>query len=121
MLRHKLPVAGIATALTLAITVPAVAHTEVKSTNPKRGSTAGKSLRTVKVTFDGRLRSGTLRVRRIGGGKVSIGSGGRDPRNVMRLAAGLRSGLRSGRYKASWTIVAADGHDQKGSFRFKIG
>jgi methionine-rich copper-binding protein CopC len=33
----------------------------------------------------------------------------------------LKPGLRSGRYKASWTIVAADGHDQRGSFRFKIG
>lgn len=121
MLRHKLPVAGIAATLTLAVTVPAVAHTEVKSTSPKRGSTAGKSLKTVRVTFDGRLRSGTLTVRRIGGGKVSKGSGGRDPRNVNRLAVGLKSGLRSGRYKARWTIVAADGHDQRGSFRFKIG
>jgi methionine-rich copper-binding protein CopC len=121
MLRHKLPLAGVTAALTLAIAVPATAHTEVKSTNPKRGSTATKSLKSVKVTFTGRIRSGTLRVKRVGGSKVSNGSGGRDPRNVKRLAVSLKSGLKSGRYKVNWTIVADDGHDQKGSFRFKIG
>ncbi len=121
MRRHRLPIAILAAALTVAITAPALAHTEVKSTSPRKGSTAGTSLKTVKVTFDGRIRSGTLRVKRVGGGKVSIGSGGRDPRNVRRLAVRLKSRLSAGRYKASWTIVADDGHGQKGSFRFKLG
>lgn len=50
---------------------------------------------------------------------VSAG-GGRDPRNVKRLLAGLHGSLKPGSYKASWTIVAPDGHSQKGSFRFKL-
>jgi methionine-rich copper-binding protein CopC len=32
----------------------------------------------------------------------------------------LESGKRAGRYRARWTIVAADGHDQDGSFRFRL-
>jgi methionine-rich copper-binding protein CopC len=75
----------------------------------------------VRVTFDGRIRSGTLSVKRVGGSKVSIGSGARDPRNVKRVAVRLKSSLKAGRYKANWTIVADDGHEQKGSFRFRLG
>lgn len=120
-MRRQLPTAALAATLTLALTVPAIAHTEVASTSPRKGSTASKSTATVKVTFDGRIRSGTLTVKRVGGSKVSIGSGGRDPRNVKRLAVKLKSGLSSGRYKASWKILADDGHTQKGSFRFKLG
>ena len=51
---------------------------------------------------------------------ASVGKGARDPRNVKRLAVGLKSSLKAGAYKTSWTIVAADGHTQKGSFRFTL-
>jgi methionine-rich copper-binding protein CopC len=50
----------------------------------------------------------------------SIGKGGRDPRNISRLIVELKSSKPAGRYKAKWTLVAADGHDQKGSFRFRL-
>jgi methionine-rich copper-binding protein CopC len=72
------------------------------------------------VTFAGPLRSGTLRVAGPGGAAASVGRGGRDPRNVNRLLVGLKGSLRAGSYKASWTIVAADDHRQKGSFQFKL-
>ena len=120
MLRHRITTAGVAGALTLAIAVPALAHTEVKSTSPKRGGTASTAIKSVKVTFEGRIRSGTLTVRKVGGGKVSVGSGRRDPRSVRRLVVGLKSGLAAGRYKANWKMIAADGHEQKGSFRFRL-
>ena len=98
---------------------PALAHTEVKSTSPSKGSTAARSLRAVKVTFTQPIQRGTLRV--TGPGKVVVSSGGgRDPRNVARLKAPLRSRLKAGRYKARWTIRAVDGHTQRGSFRFRL-
>lgn len=100
--------------------VPALAHTDVKSTYPARGSSAKTSITQVSVTFGDQIRRGTVRVTGPGGRVVSSGSGGRDPRKVSRLRVGLRGGKRAGSYRASWTMVAADGHTQRGSFRFRL-
>ena len=72
------------------------------------------------VTFTGPLRRGTVRVVGPGSKVVSVGKGGRDPRNIKRLLVPLKGSLKAGSYKASWTIVAADGHAQKGSFSFRL-
>ena len=72
------------------------------------------------VTFTGPLRRGTVRVVGPGSKVVSVGKGGRDPRNISRLLVGLKGSLKAGSYKASWTILAADGHNQKGSFQFRL-
>ncbi len=96
------------------------AHVTVTSTSPGKGTTVKKSLKTVKVTFSGPIRSGTLKVYGPRGGKVSIGNGGRDPRNIKRLTVGLKSGLKVGKYTARWTETAADGHKKSGSFTFKL-
>jgi methionine-rich copper-binding protein CopC len=119
MRRHLIATAAAVAALA-ATTGTAFAHVEVQSTNPPRGGSAKTTIKTVRVTFDGQLRSGTLRVTRVGGSKVSRGSGGRDPRNVRRLSVRLKSSLRAGRYRARWTVVAADGHEQSGTFRFRL-
>lgn len=110
----------LACVLALGSVAVAAAHTEVKSTSPAAGATAKTTIAKVTVTFTGALRRGTLRVTGPGGKVVSIGRGGRDPRNINRLLVGLRSGLKAGAYKASWTIVAADGHEQGASFRFRL-
>ena len=107
-------------AVTLAVTAgTALAHTEVKSTSPAKGSTARTSISTVTVTFTGPIRSGTLRVTGPGG-TVSVGNGGRDPRKITRLRVPLKASKRVGRYTARWTATAADGHYQRGSFKFKL-
>jgi copper resistance protein C len=98
----------------------AAAHTEVSSTSPPRGGSAKTSTKVVRVTFNQQIRSGTLRVTGPGDTRVSVGKGGRDPRNVKRLAVTLKRGLKAGRYRASWKMVAADGHTQRGSFRFRL-
>ena len=110
----------LAAVLVLGAVAVAAAHTEVKSTSPAKGAVAKTSISRVTVTFDGTLRRGTLRVSGPRGTVVSKGAGGRDPRNIKRLLAGLKGGLKAGSYKASWTIVAADGHRQRGSFRFRL-
>lgn len=97
----------------------AAAHTEVSSTSPRSGKSLRSSLSAASVTFSGPLRRGTLRVTGPGG-TWSVGKGGRDPRNVRRVIVRLRGGQPAGNYRASWAVVAADGHHQSGSFRFKI-
>jgi methionine-rich copper-binding protein CopC len=115
-------VATLAVAVLVGIfgTAVAFAHTRVAATSPAAGSTAKTTIRTVKVRFTEGIRSGTLKVYGPKGGKVSAGKGGRDPRNVKRLVATLSRHLKAGRYTAKWTIVAADGHAQHGSFHFKL-
>ncbi len=110
----------LAAVLALGGAAVAIAHTDVKSTSPAKGAVAKTSISRVTVTFDGTLRRGTLRVTGPGGTVVSKGAGGRDPRNITRLLASLKGGLKAGSYKSSWTIVAADGHRQSGSFRFRL-
>jgi methionine-rich copper-binding protein CopC len=112
-------IAVLASALALGGAAPASAHTEVKSTTPASGGTAKSTLARVTVTFTGAVRSGTLRVVGPGGKVVSTG-GGVDPRKPTRLLAGLKGSLKPGSYTARWTVVAADGHKQKGSFSFKL-
>jgi methionine-rich copper-binding protein CopC len=120
-LRHHVRlVAVLASALVLAGAATATAHTEVKSTSPTDGATVKATLTKVTVTFTGELKRGTLRVTGPGGKVVSAGKGGQDPRNTSRLLVGLKASLKPGSYTASWTIVAADGHKQKGSFHFKL-
>jgi methionine-rich copper-binding protein CopC len=118
---HRLALLAAVPAVTLAVTAgTALAHTEVKSTSPAKAGTAKTSISTVTVTFTGPIRSGTLRVTGPGGTVVSVGRGGRDPRKITRLRVPLKGSKRAGRYTARWTAVAADGHHQHGSFKFKL-
>lgn len=96
------------------------AHVGVASRSPRPGTTVPKSLRSVKITFTGAIRSGTLKVYNASGVKVSNGTGGRDPRNIRRLVTSLKTGLRAGRYTAKWTCTAADGHRESGYWRFRL-
>ena len=100
-------------------TAPASAHVTVVSKSP--ATSAKKTVKTVRVTFSGPLRSGTLKVYRVSNNvKVSIGNGRRNPRNLRQLVVSLKSGLSPVRYVARWTLVGADGHAQHGSWRFRL-
>jgi methionine-rich copper-binding protein CopC len=98
----------------------ALAHVEVKSSSPGKGKTASTHISTVTATFSGPIRKGTLKVVGPGHQTVSKGSGGRDPRKISRVRVSLKSGLKAGSYKATWSITAADGHAETGSFTFKL-
>lgn len=118
--RRRGHVCVLAAMLVLGGATIASAHTEVKSTSPAAGATAKTSIARVTVTFTGSLQRGTLRVVGPGGKVASIGNGGRDPRNTSRLLVGLKRSLKPGSYTAKWRVLVADGHTQKGSFRFKL-
>lgn len=102
-----------------AASASAEAHVGATGFYPASGGRAKTSINVVKVAFGGPIRSGTLSVRGPRG-VVSVGRGGRDPRKISRLIVPLRRGLVAGRYRASWSIVAADGHRQSGSFLFRL-
>lgn len=108
-----------ASALAALLLAPtALAHEEIVSTKPSGQAKAG--LGSVSVTFSGPIRSATLKVFDADSTKVSKGSGGRDPRNVSRARAALKSGLGPGRYTARVKWVGADGHEQSSSFQFRL-
>ena len=109
-----------AAAISAVTATTAFAHVEYKSSSPGKGKTASTRISTVTVTFTGPLRKGTLKVTGPGGKSVNDGAGARDPRNISRLRVPLKSGLKAGSYKATWSITAADGHKQSGSFTFKL-
>jgi copper resistance protein C len=119
-MRRAIIAAAVAAAVCGATAAGASAHVEIKSTSPKRGGSAGTSVGTVTITFTGPLRRGTVRVTGPGGRVVSNGSGGRDPRSINRLRVSLKGGKSAGRYRVRWTILAADGHEQDGTFRFRL-
>ena len=120
-MRNRLTLAlGAAASISVLAAGTAFAHGTVKSTSPGKGKTASTHITTVTVTFNGQIRSGSIKVTGPGGKTVSSGQGGRDPRNVKRLRVPLKSGLKAGSYKATWKIVASDGDDQSGSFTFKL-
>jgi methionine-rich copper-binding protein CopC len=119
MKRFTLALAA-AAAVSAVTAATAFAHVEVKSTYPGKGKTVSKNVSSVSVTFSGAIRKGTLKVTGPGGKAASNGSGGRDPRKVSRLRTSMKSGLSAGTYKAKWTMTAADGHTQSGTFTFKV-
>jgi methionine-rich copper-binding protein CopC len=123
MLRWALALAALAAAGPMLVLGPAAdvasAHTEPIASMPRAGAVLSKPPKAVTITFAQEIRGGTLVVRR-GGAVVSRGSGGKDPANVRRLRVSLRPRLGPGRYVVRWTVRAADGHRQAGSFAFLV-
>ncbi len=120
MRRHRIIIAVTSAFIASATLAPAaLAHVELKSSTPKAKSTV-KAPSSVRITFTGPIRSGSVSVKGPGGSTASSGKGGRDPRNINRLAVPLKSGLKTGKYTVKATLVAADGHHQTISFWFKI-
>ena len=107
-------------ALVLAAAVgagPAMAHTEISSSSPGRGKTAKTTITGVRITFSGNIRRGSVKVVGPGQAIVSVGAGGRDPRNTKRLLVGLKAKLKAGQYKVSWRIIAVTGTSRPGRSR----
>jgi methionine-rich copper-binding protein CopC len=95
------------------------AHAQLRSTSPSASGTASTRIRSVSVTFNQEPLRGTLVVKH-GRTVVSVGRGGKDPSRVTRLKVALKRGLKAGRYTATWTVEAVDGHEQKGTFTFRL-
>jgi copper transport protein len=98
----------------------ALAHTEPVAFSPKKGAVLHKAPRKVTITFAEEILGGSITVRSAAGKVVSTGRSGRDPTNVRRLRVSLVRGLARGRYTVRWSIRAADGDTQTGSYTFRL-
>jgi len=119
----KRPTAVIAAALVALLSVGAavaLAHVAFVSSSPRNGAVLNSGPRSVSITFSGPIRSGSLKVVGPRGIKESIGSGGRDPRNVDRLLVRMKSHLPAGKYTAYGSTIAQDTHHQSWKLSFRV-
>ncbi len=120
-MRKKLIAIATAGVLAAVAAAPALAHVTVVKRSPGKGATASTGVGSASVKFNAVIRSGTLKVYKVSNGvKYSIGNGARDPRNFKRVVTRLKASKPAGQYVARWRIVAADGHVQRGSWRFTL-
>lgn len=121
--RHVTSVVAVAALAIGLMPSPAQAHVQVERTFPSSGGSACTSIGRSYVDFNGPIAGGDLKVvRRSDGVKVSRGDGDVSDGDSSKLVVRLRKArLRPGRYRASWTIVAAnDGDTQRGRFGFRL-
>jgi copper transport protein len=111
-----------AIALLLMAGGPVLAHSFVRSTSPKEGSTVTEVPDRLVMRFNGAVEVsfGSIRVLDPHGDSVDEG----DPqyvagkRSVVQVP--LADELPNGRYTVRWRVVAADGHLQRGRFAFRL-
>jgi copper transport protein len=120
---RRISVPLVLAALALGLWATAVsAHSLVRSTDPKAGSTVRKAPTAVVIRFNEQveLAFGGIQVldpdqRRVDTGKTRYSSGRRDT-----IQVGLAPDLANGQYTVVWRIVAADGHPRSSRFRFRL-
>lgn len=91
------------------------AHTGVVARTPAPGARV-RDVKRVAITFSQRLVTGKLDVHR-GGRRVAPAATGPSGSTV---AARFSRRLAAGTYTVTWRAVAADGHAQTGSWRFRV-
>ncbi|MFC4585023.1 copper resistance CopC family protein [Sphaerisporangium corydalis] len=105
-----------AAVLGTAVAAPAMAHTVLKSSDPKKGDTV-KTLDSVKLTFNEAVRFPVVLVRDAGGKKYHQGKPSTDGAVVTQKVAGA---LPSGKYTIAWRVVSDDGHPIEGEIPFTV-
>lgn len=119
MRRLALPAAAVAIASMGAAGV-AAAHESPTTSSPRKGATLATLPASVTIGFGSQIgRVQSVRVTRAGSSVNYVTRFGIDPRNVARVKANLRKVGPAGRYTVRWTIRAADGHVQSGTFSFR--
>jgi methionine-rich copper-binding protein CopC len=105
-------------AATMALAVPAGAHTELQATKPADGASVTAPIDEVTLTFNGPVRADGSTVTITGPGGQTVQNG---PVSVIDTVVHQPvSPLRSGAYQVDWRVVAADGHALTGQFLFQV-
>jgi methionine-rich copper-binding protein CopC len=102
--------------MALAAAPVASAHVYADKRTPKKGATVSKGLDRVSLKLSGQVSSGSIKVKKDSGGTVARGG----LVNAVKLAANVSGKLNSGKYKVKVKLIAADGHEQKFSWPFKV-
>lgn len=94
------------------------AHAAVLRRSPAPGSTAGH-VRVVAVKLAQGVLGGRIVVRR-DGRRLTPKASGVGPRDRSAIRAAFRRPLASGGYRVGWSALSADGHRQRGAWRFTV-
>lgn len=102
----------------LTCTTAALGHAEVDRRSPAPGAALSSGPRTVSVSFTAQVRPGAkLTVRR---GTTTVIRGRNDPRNVKRVVGKSSRRLAKGTYRVSWSATYLDGHQESGTWSFRV-
>lgn len=115
-IRRSLVAAAAATLAVLLPAAPASAHTELKSTNPAKGSTVATALTTVTLTFEEPVRQRSTEVTVTGPDGVSYSDGA--ARVVDATIEQAVKPLPAGAVTVTWKTTAPDGDAISGTFGF---
>jgi len=117
--RHSILVVPAALA---ALVAPAAAsaHARLLETRPANGAVVARSPRAVEVVFDDTVRVGAGNAAVANATRASVEQGAATARGRI-LTIPLRPGLGHGDYSVRWSIVAEDGHRERGVIAFAVG
>lgn len=121
--RRRISILLVLPAITVGLWTGAVhAHSFVRSTNPKAGSTVDQAPTAVLIRFNEpvELAFGGIEVLDSDRNPVGVGETEYASEDQTAIRVGLASELANGRYTVEWQIVAADGHPREGQFRFRL-
>lgn len=107
-------------AASLAFVPAARAHTPLVGTSPSRGAVVAHLPATLRLTFGQPIRSvrSVVVLDLVLRGNHTV-SARRNPKNATQVLVRTRTD-RVSRYRVTWTVVALDGHTERGSFTFRV-
>jgi methionine-rich copper-binding protein CopC len=106
----------VAVVLGTALASPALAHTTLKTSDPKKGAIVER-LDSVTLTFNEGVRFPVVLVRDAGGHDYHDGKPKLDGPTVTQKVSGA---LPSGKYTIAWRVVSDDGHPVEGEIPFTV-
>jgi hypothetical protein len=109
----------LALALLALLPASALGHAELSSTSPADGDVVEESLTRLTADFTEDLADGSAMTLRDAAGTV-VAEGGIHPSNERLLLIVLDEPLPSGEYAIEWQALAADGHIERGTYRFTV-
>lgn len=121
MLKKQVSAIGlVAVALVLLVHGLALAHAELRSSDPAAGSVLASPPSRIRLVFSERLEIALSSISLVApnGERLAL-SGQRDSTDDKALVAAV-SGLGAGKYRVLWRAVAADGHASSGSYEFDV-
>jgi hypothetical protein len=113
-------VAGLlALALVVLLPASALGHAELSEASPGDGDVVEEPLTRLTADFTEDLADGSAMTLRDAGGAV-VAAGNIHPSNERLMLILVDDPLPSGEYEVEWQALAADGHIERGTYRFTI-